>query len=164
MKTHTAAPTRSLSLFAIIALASGALLLLPSASRAQNVNQVARSGPYTITLKVLPAESFHGMHAEMMHDSGAPAMAVDSSEHPNHHLVVFVKKDGKPVEDAQVSIAYKQSAWAHWKELPVARMHVMGKGPETTHYGNNVNLEPGKYEVRVIVNGQRFAALRFTLG
>jgi hypothetical protein len=162
MKTHTPALNRSLHLLAIIALTSGALLL-SIASRAQNVSEVARSGPYTINLKVLPAESFHGMHAEMMHDSGAPAVAVDGTEHPNHHLVVFVKKDGKPVEDAKVTIAYRQSAWKQWKELPVARMHVAGKGPDTTHYGNNVNLKPGNYEVRVTVNGQRFAAFRITL-
>jgi len=162
MKTHSPAPTRSCFLFAIIALTSGALLL-PAASRAQNVSEVARSGPYTINLKVLPAESFHGMHAEMMHDGGAAAVAVDSAEHPNHHLVVFVKKDGKPIEDAKVTIAYRQSAWKQWKQLPVARMHVEGKGLDTTHYGNNVNMGPGKYEVRVTVNGQRFATIRITL-
>jgi len=163
MKTHSPAPTRSSLLFSIIAFTCGALLLIPTASRAQNVNEVARSGPYTINLKVLPAESFHGMHAEMMHDGGAMAMAANGPEHPNHHLVVFVKKDGKAVENAKVTIAYRQSAWKQWKQLPVARMHVAGKGPGTTHYGNNVNLGPGKYEIRVKVNSARFATFRITL-
>ena len=162
MTTHSPALSRSLSLLAIIALTCGALLL-PTASRAQNISEVARSGAYTVNLKVLPAETFHGSHAEMMHDGGAMGAAVNGPEHPNHHLVVFVKKDGKPVEDAKVTIAYTQSAWGHWKHLPVARMHVAGKGPETTHYGNNVDLAPGKYEVRVTVNGQRFAIFRITL-
>lgn len=162
MKTRTDAVPRSFSLFVIIAFAFCALLL-PAASRAQNISEVARSGPYTINLKVLPAESFHGMHAEMMHDGGAPAVAVDGPKNPNHHVVVFVKKDGKPVEDAKVTIAYRQSARKQWKELSVARMHVAGKGPDTTHYGNNINLEPGKYEVRVTVNGQRFATFRISL-
>jgi hypothetical protein len=155
--------SRSFSLCAIVAFAFCALLLVPTASHAQNINEVARSGPYTVNLKVLPAESFHGAHAEMAHDAGAMAMAVDGPEHPNHHLVVFVKKDGKPVEDAKVGIAYRQSAWKQWKELPVARMHVAGKGVATTHYGNNVSLGPGKYEVRVTVNSQPFATFRITL-
>jgi len=162
MKTHTPALSRSLSLFAIIALTFGALLL-PAESQAQNISEVARSGPYTINLKVLPAESFHGSHAEMAHDGGAMAVAVNGPEHPNHHLVVFVKKDGKPVEDAKVTISYRQSAGEHWKQLPVARMHVAGKGLATTHYGNNADLAPGKYRVRVTVNGQRFATFHITL-
>jgi len=162
MKTHIPAPTCSRFLFSIIALTFGSLLF-STASPAQNVNEVARSGPYTVNLKILPAESFHGMHAEMKHDGGAAAVAVNGPQHPNHHLVVFIKKDGKPVEDAKVTIAYTQSAWGHWKQLPVARMHVVGKGLGTTHYGNNVNLEPGKYEIRVTVNGQRFATFRITL-
>jgi len=78
-------------------------------------------------------------------------MAVNGAGHPNHHLVVFIKKDGKPVEDAQVAMAYRESGRKEWRELPVARMHVAGKGAETTHYGNNVYLAPGKYEVRVTV-------------
>lgn len=139
------------------------MLLYPTSSRAQDVNEVARSGPYTFNLKVLPPETFHGAHAEMMHDSGAAAVAVNGAEHPNHHLVVFIKKAGKPVEDAQVAIAYRESGRKHWQELPVARMHVAGKGPETTHYGNNVQLAPGKYEVRVTVARVTSATFHITL-
>lgn len=98
----------------------------------------------------------------MARDSGAMAMAVSGPAHPNHHLVVFIKKNGKPLENAHVTIAYRQSQWAHWKELPVARMHVAGKGPETTHYGNNVDLAPGKYEVRVKAEGNS-ATFRITV-
>jgi hypothetical protein len=161
MRKHISAVS-SLSLFATVILMLGAFLV-PGAVRAQNINQVAKSGRYTFNLKLLPPETFHGAHAEMMHDSGAKAVAVNGSEHPNHHLVVFIKKDGKPVEDAQVNITYRRGQGA-WKELPVARMHVAGKGPETTHYGNNVNLARGKYEVRVTVAGAKYATFHFTLG
>jgi hypothetical protein len=145
-----------------IAALAAATLVFSTASRAQNINQVAQSGPYTFNLKVLPPESFHGPNAAMAHDSGAMAMAENGPEHPNYHLVVFIKKNGKPVENAHVTIAYRQSQWTHWKELPVARMHVAGKGPETTHYGNNVNLAPGKYDVRVKADANS-ATFRITL-
>jgi hypothetical protein len=154
-------PVRSHVLPAVAALAIAALFF-PIASRAQNINEVARTGPYTFNLKVLPPETFHGPNAAMAHDSGAMAMAVNGPGHPNHHLVVFIKKNGKPVENATVTIAYRQSMWKHWKQLPVARMHVKGKGPETTHYGNNVDLPPGKYEVRVKADGNS-ATFRITL-
>jgi hypothetical protein len=162
MKKLTPVLSRPHVLFAIAVLAT-ATVLLTSSSRAQNVNEVVRSGPYTFNLKVLPPETFHGAHAEMMHDSGAPAMAMNGAEHPNHHLVVFIKKAGKPVEDAQVAMAYRESGQKHWQELPVARMHVAGKGPETTHYGNNVYLAPGKYEVRVTVARVTSATFHITV-
>lgn len=161
MRKLTPVLFRSRVLLSIVAVAAAALFFSTSI-RAQNISEVARSGPYTFNLKVLPPETFHGPNAAMAHDSGAMAMAVNGPGHPNHHLVVFIKKNGKPVEDAQVTIAYRQSQWAHWKELPVARMHVAGKGPETTHYGNNVDLAPGKYEVRVSADGHS-ATFRVTL-
>ncbi|MGA9885486.1 MAG: hypothetical protein WBQ34_17350 [Candidatus Acidiferrales bacterium] len=141
-----------------------ALTFVPIASGAQNIDKIARSGAYTINLKVLPAESFEGSHPAMVHDGGAMPILIDGPEHPDHHLVVFIKKNGEPVENAQVAVTYKQSRGAHWKRLPVARMHVAGKGPETTHYGNNVNLAPGKYEVRVTVGAKRFVTFRITIG
>jgi hypothetical protein len=146
-----------------VALLVTATLFFSTSSRAQNVNEVAQSGPYTFNLKVLPPETFHGAHAEMMPDSGAPAMAMNGAEHPNHHLVVFIKKGGKPVEDAQVAMAYRESGRKHWRDLPVARMHVAGKGSETTHYGNNVYLAPGKYQVRVTVARVTSATFRITV-
>jgi hypothetical protein len=155
-------PFRSHVLLTVAALATIALFFAAS-SHAQNINQVARSGAYTFNLKVLPPETFHGAHAEMMHDSGAAAVAVNGAEHPNYHLVVFVKKGGKSVEDARVAIAYRESGRKQWQELPVARMHVAGKGPETTHYGNNVYLAPGKYEVRVTVSRVTSATFHIAL-
>lgn len=147
-----------------ITLLATATLFFPNSIRAQNIDETARSGPYTLNLKVLPPETFHGSHAEMMHDSGAAGVAVNGAEHPNHHLVVFIKKGGKPVEDAQVGIAYRASGRKQWRELPVARMHVAGQGPETTHYGNNVHLRPGNYEVRVTVARVTSATFHITLG
>ncbi|MGD8375650.1 MAG: hypothetical protein PVF68_05880 [Acidobacteriota bacterium] len=120
-----------------------------------SVSAEATAGPYSVTLKVLPAESFGGSSAEMMWDGGAQAVKKNGSEQPNHHLVAFVKRDGKPVTDANVGIRYRrlESKGSSWSELPVARMHVTDKGAETTHYGNNVDLAAGRYAVRIDVNG-----------
>ncbi len=123
------------------------------------------AGPYSVTLKVLPAESFSGPHAEMVRDAGAKPNLLNGPEQPNHHMVAFVKREGKPVEKARVSIEYRQLSPKEggWMRLPVVRMHVSGKGLATTHYGNNVRLEPGRYDVRVRVNRSRPVVFHFML-
>jgi hypothetical protein len=159
---------------ALTALVAGALglALLPGAAPAQAVSKTAMAGPYAVTLKVLPAESFSGPGAAMARDAGAEAAMINGPEHPNHHMVAFVKRDGKPVERATVTISYrrvpaskmgKTSKAGPWTKLPVARMHVAGQSLKTTHYGNNVSLEPGTYQARVTVNGKGPAIFRFTL-
>lgn len=149
---------------AALAFAIGGLLVA-CAAQAQNVSQTAMAGSYSVTLKVLPAESFVGPGADMAWDGGAKAVTLNGSKHPNHHLVAFVQKNGKPVEKGRVAIRYRMLApkKTGWKSLPVARMHVMGKGPETTHYGNNLMLPAGSYEARVSVNGSPAAVFNFTL-
>jgi hypothetical protein len=142
-----------------------ALSLAPAVAQAKKISETAMAGDYSVTLKVLPAESFSGAHAEMLRDGGAQPELIHSAAHPNHHLVVFVRKDGKPVEQAAVDIRYRllSSGESSWTNLPVVRMHVAGKGLETTHFGNNVNLAAGHYEVRVTVNGNAPATFKFSL-
>jgi hypothetical protein len=141
------------------------VLLAPVAAQAKNISKTAKAGEYSITLKVLPAESFAGPNSEMTRDGGAEPNDLNGPEHPNHHLVAFVKENGKPVEDATVSISYREASPEKgvWVSLPVVRMHVTGKGLETTHYGNNVKLVPGKYAVRVTVNASKPAVFHFAL-
>jgi hypothetical protein len=149
---------------AVLAVAAGALLVAPVA-QAQTISKTAMAGTYSVTLKVLPAESFSGPKAEMTWDGGAKANAINGPAHPNHHLVVFVEKDGKPVESATVTIEYRRASSkpAAWTALPVARMHVAGKGAETTHFGNNLRLAAGSYEARVSVDGSPNAVFSFSL-
>lgn len=140
-------------------------LLLPRAVCAQTVSKTAVAGAYSVTLKVLPAESFSGPKAAMVWDAGAQPNLLSGPVQPNHHLVVFIKKSGEPVEDAEVAISYRRlsSKMGEWTGLPVVRMHLAGKSLDSTHYGNNVKLDPGSYEVRVIVNGKGPAVFRFSL-
>lgn len=140
-------------------------LLAPHAAQAQMVARTDTVGGYTITLRVLPAESFTGAHAAMARDAGAQPMSLKASPAPNHHLVAFIRKDGKPVEDATVTISYRKAGTSagSWMELPVVRMHVTGKSLATTHYGNNADLVAGSYEARVTVNGGPPAMYHFTV-
>jgi hypothetical protein len=146
-----------------------ALLLLgatiATAKSTRRVSETEMTGPYTITLKVLPAESFSGQHAAMTWDGGAKAVLLNSPLEPNHHLVVFVKRDGKPLEDASVVIRYREikPKESDWATLPVARMHVTGKSLATTHYGNNAELTHGTYTADVAVDGSQAAVFHFRL-
>lgn len=154
----------SFPLAAVLMLALGTFIV-PCVAQAKNVSQTAMAGAYSVTLKVLPAESFSGPHAEMMRDGGAKADMVNGPGRPNHHLVAFIAENGKPVEKAKVTISYRKLSPKPGKmmRLPVARMHVVGKGLATTHFGNNVSLGPGSYEVHVTVNGKGPATFHFSL-
>lgn len=184
-----------------------AAVLVPHSAGAQTVSKTAMAGKYSVNLKVLPAEAFKGSDAAMVHNGGAMAEAVKGPAHPNHHMVVFIKMNHKPVEQAHVKIWYRMTtankmdsgamdnksgpgamggqsmmgnkggshmanthsakmadmdSTGKWMTLPVARMYVKGKGAATTHFGNNVMLESGNYEVKVEVNGKT-AMFHFTL-
>ncbi len=156
---------RKISLLdASVAIAISALLAA-SAAQAKPVSETATAGAYSVTLKVLPAESFSGSNAEMARDGGAKPVTLDATPKPNYHLVAFVKKGDKPVENAKVSIRYRElkPQKSGWTQLPVVRMHVAGKGRQTTHYGNNVALVPGSYRVLSMVNGKGPARFSFIL-
>lgn len=142
---------RKILLFAAaVAFAAGSFLA-SCAAQAKPVSQSADVGSYRLTLKILPAEAFAGPHTEMVWDGGAKPYLLTASPRPNHHLVVFVKHNGKPVEDAVIHIRYRMlgKTSSPWQTLPVVRMYVKGKGKTTMHYGNNVQLAPGRYAVAV---------------
>lgn len=161
MKVKTAIPA---PLAAALILGFG-VLLAPIAAHAQVVSKTAKAGSYTVNLKVLPAESFTGPKAAMTRDAGAQPNRVNGPEHPNHHMVAFIRQGGKPVENATVSMRYRELSpkMGAWTTLPVARMHVTGKSLQTTHYGNNVMLSPGEYEASVTVNGGQPVNFTFSL-
>ena len=123
-------------------------------AKAQVVSKTKMTGKVSVTMKVLPAETYEGAGAEMKWDGGASAVLMNSASKPNHHLVAFLKEGGKPVEKASVLISYRELSpkKGNWITLPVCRMHVAGKGLDTTHFGNNLWLVKGEYEARVTVN------------
>jgi hypothetical protein len=88
---------------------------------------------------------------------GATPVPPGAPTHPNHHLVVHVfdRASGLALQGAHIGITYapagNDSASA---EVQIVEMQAIGKGPESTHYGNNVTLPAGTYHVTVTVNGK----------
>ena len=154
----------TVSVFVALSLALS-VLFVSSIAQAQMIDKTAMAGVYSVTLKVMPAESFSGTHPEMVRDAGAKPNLLNGPTHPNRHLVAFVKENGKPVENAEVFIKCREISpnKGKWVRVPVVRMHMGGKGLETTHYGNNLKLDAGSYEVSVTVNGSKPAIFQFSL-
>jgi hypothetical protein len=90
----------------------------------------------------------------------AALLAPDAESHPNHYLVVhiFDSKTGKATTNAKAKMSF-QALDAKGKlngsstEVPIVVMQAIGKGEQSTHYGNNVVLPAGRYSVAVVVNG-----------
>jgi len=140
------------------------------AANAADVMQKRTVGTYRVELHVLPAEPFFSkadvaaknVKEGMEIEGGAAPVAPDADSHPNHHLVVHVfdKKTGKVVTDATVTMSFvaldakgKPSGAAN--DVAVVVMQAIGKGAASTHYGNNVTMHAGRYDVTVTVNGQK---------
>lgn len=153
--------TRSVGYIAGTALLFGGLLAGPvGASAANHAQSLTRhANNWTITLKLLPAEQFtHVVKPSTrgeMHVLAGPGRPLPAGK-ANHHLVVFLQHDGRPATNAKVTLQYRLQKPHHaaWRNVPVVRMDVAGKGVQTTHYGNNVLLKPGRYEFYVTVNGK----------
>jgi hypothetical protein len=159
-------PVLPIAAVLLLSLGAGPVGAAGSGSERGPVPETAAAGAYQVTLKVLPAESFSGTGAEMVRDAGAEPVDLGGASGPDHHLVAFVKRDGKPIESATVAIRYSRLApkESDWVTLPVVRMHVAGKSLATTHYGNNARLAPGRYVAEVVVDGGPPAVFRFSVG
>jgi hypothetical protein len=150
-----------------LAAALPAIAFAASADAA-DVMRTKTVGPYRVELHVLPAEPFftkeevatkhikEGMEIQ----SGGPVM-MNAASHPNHHLVVHVfdKKSRQPLTDASVMMKFtplgrRGNPTGAPVEVPVIVMQAIGKGPASTHYGNNVTMPAGRYLVTATVNGQ----------
>ena len=148
-----------------IAIAMSVSVIASTAALAKNLKVERIEGAYRIELDILNAEPFAdaGMPMQgmaMVAKGGAAPVQADAASHPNHHLVVHVfdRASGKVVTDARVFIAYVPldphgHARGSAVSVPVVVMEMMGKGPASTHYGNNVTLAPGRYRIEVKVNG-----------
>ena len=123
-----------------------------------------------VELHVLPAEPFFtadevaASHVKegMLIMGGARPVAPDAATHPNHHLVVHVfdAKTGKAITNATVGMNFqrlddKGRPNVAAVDVPVVVMQAIGKGPQSTHYGNNVVMPNGTYSITVTVNGKK---------
>jgi hypothetical protein len=130
------------------------------------------TGPYRVRLVHLPAEPFvtaadvHEKHltSGMLVIRGATPVQPGAPSHPNHHLVVHVynRVTSEPLHGATIRMTYAAASNAAAPvTVPIVEMQAVGKGPASTHYGNNVTLTPGEYHVSVTVNGK--ATTTFTV-
>ena len=128
-----------------------------------------------IELHVLPAEPFFtkdqastgNVKEGMVIMGGAKPLPLDAKKKPTHHLVihVFDSLSAKAITNAKVKMSYQpldeKGNYAGGPiEVPVVVMQAVGKGEESTHYGNNVVMLDGPYVVDVSVNG---STLKFKL-
>jgi hypothetical protein len=127
-------------------------------------------GKMRIELHVLPAEPFFTksqvdsgkVTQGMLIMGGAAPVAPDAESHPNRHLVVHVfdTKTSKAVVDATVKMSFqplddKGLRSGSPVDVPVVVMQAIGKGDQSTHYGNNVALPDGPLAISLIVNGKK---------
>lgn len=156
MNSRRFIPAIALAIAAAIASSATAM------DMGKGVTMTKTAGPYRIELQLLPAEPFftqaryQNEHPRdgMLVVGGATPVPPDAPSHPNHHLIVHVfdNTSGKAITGATVTISYAQgSGPAH--SLPIVEMQAIGKGPQSTHYGNNLNLPDGTYTVTVTANG-----------
>jgi len=137
---------------------------------ARDYMKPATVGGMRIELHILPAEPFFTadevaakkVKAGMLIMGGAEPLALDANTHPNHHLVVhiFDAKTGKAITTAQVSINFQQldakkKPVGDSVNVPIVIMQAIGKGVESTHYGNNVVMPSGYYSITVVANGKK---------
>ena len=77
----------------------------------------------------------------------------------NRHLVVhiFDAESGKVIPNANVKMSFHNLADSPGISIkvPVVRMQMVGKGVQSTHYGNNVVMPDGSYSVAVVVNRKK---------
>jgi len=139
-------------------------------ARALPIEKTATTDGLRIELHVMEAEPFYTAEQVkadpelkgMLIVGGAGPLAPDSEAHPNCHLIVHVfdARTGQPLTDAKVSMEYQMldregRSQGMATEVPVVVMQVIGKGPASTHYGNNVVLPDGNYRVTVVANGKK---------
>jgi hypothetical protein len=137
---------------------------------AENVMKDTVVGPIKIELHVLPAEPFFTADqvkakkadTGMLIMGGAAPNVPDADPRPNHHLVVhvFKAKTGKAVTDAKVRMTFQPlddngNLSGGPADVPIVVMQAIGKGKESTHYGNNVEMPAGSYVVEVSVNEKK---------
>jgi len=148
----------------VLAIAAIAAVAIPATAMnmGSGVTMTKVAGPYKLVLQLLPAEPFYTQdqyakeHPKdgMLVMGGATPVAPGAASHPNHHLIVHVydAASGKALTNATVTIRYGTVSGAT-KNLPIVEMQAIGKGPQSTHYGNNLYLPDGTYTVTVTANG-----------
>jgi hypothetical protein len=133
------------------------------------VTSAAETAHYKLTLTIGASEKMYSKdEAARMHPTsgevmvkgtmasmGMGGMAGMTASIRHLELHVVDRATGKVVRDATVSITVTNEATRKTAAVPVAVMYGVKEGPADWHYGNNVELPPGRYTVVAVVNGER---------
>lgn len=166
---------KSLRHFLVAALSLGAALSLFTGAFAAPmiVTKQKVVGPYRVQLRIGPTEMM-GMHmgkgtGERMLggknptclSGGHSAMPTMPSSHAmgtlacNRHVEahIYTKRTGRVVTHARVTISMRDAAKHMTIMVPIMTMVGVHATMSDYHYGNNVYAGPGRYTVKVTVNG-----------
>jgi hypothetical protein len=154
------------SRFAALVGLAASIPLVGTHSHAAEVMATKTLGAYRVDLHVLPAEPYvtkdevasKHVTAGMEIEGGAPPVMPDAATHPNHHLFVYVldKKTGHALTNATIAMKFAPAGKPDSTavDVPIVIMQMIAMGPEATHWGNNVTMPDGRYQVTVNINGE----------
>jgi len=139
-------------------------------SQAGNYSADTTVNGMKIQLHVSPAEQFFTKDQVsagkakngMVVIRGAKPLPPDAETKPNLHLVVHVSDSltTRPISNAKVRMRFRSLDEKSMQtgtpvDVPIVEMQAIGKGEESTHYGNNVVMQNGPYLIDVEVNGSK---------
>jgi hypothetical protein len=153
-----------------LGVAFAGLVCLPAAAFAQAAPTmlVERTPHYALNLSIGPVEqmvsamdAMHGMAGEvaaatpaMGHDMGMMSDQMDQGMAANHHLEVHINQadSGSVVMDVTPTIRITDKVTGASRDLPqVMGMYGASMGMTDFHYGQNVFLPDGTYQVKILV-------------
>ena len=70
-------------------------------------------------------------------------------------LHIYDKASGNAVRGASVHITVRNAAGGKSMTVPIAVMYGISEGKKDWHYGNDVDMPPGRYVVDVSANGEK---------
>ncbi len=139
------------------------------------VTKTMPAGPYKLTIDIGPLEQMytmaqmkktHPMTGEIM-VSGTMTMSGMGMNgmKPNHHLELHIYNGttGKTITKAMVMITVHDTMGKLVERVPIATMYGIKEGMTDFHFGNNVALKAGNYQVVTQVN-KMTATFKVTVG
>ncbi|HVC79240.1 MAG TPA: hypothetical protein VNL35_01910 [Chloroflexota bacterium] len=132
-------------------------------------------GPYKLTLDIGPLEHMYTMaQMKKTHPKTGEVMVSGTMTmsgmgmngmKPNHHLELHVYNGttGKTITKAMVMITVRDAMGKLLERVPIATMYGIKNGMADFHFGNNVALKAGNYQVVTQVN-KVTATFKVTVG
>ena len=127
------------------------------------MTQQAHTAHYRLVLGVGPAEPMYSQ-ADAAKTHPTSGMIVTGGQMPmsamtmnTRHVVVHVYSlaTGNVVTTATCTITLVNRGTGMRTAVPIVTMYSAEQGQSSWHYGNNVTMPPGAYDITVTANGER---------